>query len=105
MLPVSIHAVLPESMTGPGFKDVNKSRCCWAIIGTREKNKRKNEVNKAYYKAQRRNRNGLTPKQQELKELKIKVIELKDEGLSYRKIAEQLNVSLAKVQRALKSNY
>lgn len=76
-----------------------------SIIGTREKNKRKNEVNKAYYKAQRRNRNGLTPKQQELKELKIKVIELKDEGLSYRKIAEQLNVSLAKVQRALKSNY
>lgn len=66
------------------------------IISTEEKYRRKNE------KRTPRNEEGLTPKQAELQELKIKVLELKDQGLSLRKIAEELNITLGKVQRVLK---
>ena len=61
-----------------------------------EKYRRKNE------KRTPRNEDGLTPKQAELKELNSKVEELKEQGLSLRKIAEQLNITLGKVQRVLK---
>ena len=61
-----------------------------------EKYRRKNE------KRTPRNEDGLTPKQAELKELNSKVVELKEQGLSLRKIAEQLNITLGKVQRVLK---
>ena len=68
------------------------------IISTRvkydRKNKKRNEA--------RRNEEGLTPKQAELKELNSKVVELKEQGLSLRKIAEELNITLGKVQRVLK---
>ena len=68
------------------------------IISTRVKydrnNKKRNEA--------RRNDEGLTPKQAELKELNSKVVELKEQGLSLRKIAEELNITLGKVQRVLK---
>lgn len=68
------------------------------IISTRvkydRKNKKRNEA--------RRNDEGLTPKQAELKELNSKVVELKEQGLSLRKIAEELNITLGKVQRVLK---
>ena len=37
-----------------------------------------------------------------LKELNSKVVELKEQGLSLRKIAEELNITLGKVQRVLK---
>lgn len=37
-----------------------------------------------------------------LKELNSKVVELKAQGLSLRKIAEELNITLGKVQRVLK---
>ena len=53
-------------------------------------------------KVKRRNEEGLTPKQQELKELKTKVLNLKEQGVSYRKIAENVNITLGKVQRLLK---
>lgn len=68
------------------------------IISTRvkydRKNKKRNEA--------RRNDEGLTQKQAELKELNSKVVELKEQGLSLRKIAEELNITLGKVQRVLK---
>lgn len=66
------------------------------IISTEEKYRRKNE------KRTPRNEEGLTPKQQEMKELNNKVVELKEQGLSLRKIAEELNITLGKVQRVLK---
>lgn len=53
-------------------------------------------------KESRRNQNGLTSKQQELADLKIKVLELQQQGLSLRKIANNLNITLGKVQRCLK---
>ena len=68
------------------------------IIGTRVKYDRKNEKrNKA-----RRNEEGLTPKQVELKELKIKVLELRDQGLSMQQIANKLNINKTKVVRLTK---
>ncbi len=77
---------------------VEEQRHLKTIIGTRVKYDRKNEKrNKA-----RRNENGLTPKQQELQDLKVKILELKEQGLSLRKIANKLNITLGKVQRVLK---
>lgn len=68
------------------------------IIGTRVKYDRKNEKrNKA-----RRNENGLTNKQQEIVDLKVEILKLKEEGLSLRAIAKQLNKSLGSVQNILK---
>ncbi|SHK41754.1 helix-turn-helix domain-containing protein, partial [Tepidibacter formicigenes] len=71
----------------------------------REYDKRRDEIRKEKRKKARRNEQGLTKKQAELKELKIKIIELREQKLSYREIASKLNVSLGKVQRALKCNY
>lgn len=68
------------------------------IISTDEKYRRKNLKRNAA----RRNEEGLTPKQAELKELKVKVLELKGQGLSLRNIAKELNITLGKVQRILK---
>lgn len=69
------------------------------IIGTRVKYDRKNERrNKA-----RRNENGLTPKQQELQDLKTKILELKEQGLNNTQIAKQLNVDRKKVSRLVNS--
>ena len=53
-------------------------------------------------RAERRNENGLTKKQQELVELKTNVERLKNQGHSLRVIAKELNISLGKVQRVLK---
>ena len=68
------------------------------IIGLDEKYDRKNEKRRA----DRRNENGLTNKQQELQDLKNKVESMKDQGYSLRSIAKDLNISLGKVQRVLK---
>ena len=63
------------------------------IIGTRVKYDRKNEKrNKA-----RRNEEGLTPKQAELKREESKVKELRKKGVSMSKIAKELGISKAKV--------
>ena len=68
------------------------------IIGTRVKYDRKNEKrNKA-----RRNKNGLTNKQQEIVDLKAEILKLREEGLSLRAIAKQLNKSLGSIQNILK---
>lgn len=66
------------------------------IISTEEKYRRNNE------RRTPRNKEGLTPKQAELQELKVKILELKAQGLSLRKISEELNITLGKVQRVLK---
>ena len=68
------------------------------IIAKREKYDRNNERRQS----ERRNEAGLTKKQQEMKDLKEKIEELKAQGMSLRAIAESLGVSLGKVQRALK---
>lgn len=66
------------------------------IISKEEKYRRNN------LKRTPRNENGLTNKQQELQELRIKVLELKDQGLSNVKIAEILRTNESKIRRLLK---
>ncbi|KGJ47977.1 replication protein [Clostridium sp. NCR] len=68
------------------------------IIGTDEKYERNNERRRA----ERRNESGLTKKQQELQDLKIKIMKLKEQGLSNRAIGKQLNISEGKVRTTLK---
>ena len=50
----------------------------------------------------RRNENGLTKKQQELADLKLQIEELKEQGLSNRAIARELNCSEGKIRTILK---
>ena len=66
------------------------------IISTGEKYRRNNE------RRTPRNEEGLTPKQAELKELKKKVLKLKEQGLSNRAIAKELNCSEGKIRTILK---
>lgn len=68
------------------------------IIGIDEKYDRKNIKRRA----DRRNDNGLTKKQQELQNLKNKIMELKTEGLSNRAIGKKLNISEGKVRTTMK---
>ena len=75
---------------------VEEQKSLKTIIGKEEKYRRNN------IKRTPRNEIGLTKKQIELQELKIKVLELKEQGLSYRKIANMLNITLGKVQRCIK---
>lgn len=67
------------------------------IIGVKEKYKRNNKRrNKS-----RRNENGLTKKQQELQELKVKIEELKDQGLKQSQIIEVLGITLYKYKKLI----
>lgn len=67
------------------------------IIGVKEKYKRNNKRrNKA-----RRNENGLTKKQQELQELKVKIEELKEQGLKQSQIIEVLGITLYKYKKLI----
>lgn len=68
------------------------------IIGTEEKYNRNNERRRN----ERRNENRLTKKQQELQDLKKKIIALKEQGLSNRAIGRELNISETKVRNTLK---
>jgi len=63
------------------------------IIDTEEKRRRDYEKRRK----NRRNEEGLTKKQVEVMELKNKIKKLKEEGYSYRAIANQLNISLGLV--------
>ena len=63
------------------------------IIGTQEKYRRNNERRVQA----RRNENGLTKKQQKLKNEEIKVKEYRMQGLSMKKIADIMGISKAKV--------
>ncbi|MEE0566884.1 DNA-binding response regulator, partial [Clostridium sp.] len=69
------------------------------IISSKEKYRRCADVKKAKQKAKRRNEKGLTKKQQELEDLKIKINELKNKGNSVREIAKILGISKSKVGR------
>lgn len=66
------------------------------IISTGEKYRRNND------RRTPRNENGLTKKQQELQDLKAKILELKEQGLSNRAIAKELNCSEGKIRTILK---
>ncbi len=68
------------------------------IISKKEVKRRNNEQ----HRARRRNEDGLTPKQAELKILKEKIFNLRKKELSIRNIAEVLEVSKSKVSRLLK---
>ena len=68
------------------------------IIDTDEKYDRKNVKRRN----SRRNEEGLTKKQAELMKLKEQVDKLKNDGMSLRQIAVEVEISLAKVQRLLK---
>ena len=68
------------------------------IISKEEKDQRRNK----YKRDCRRNENGLTKKQQEKADLLALIEPLLEQGLSYRAIAKELNVTLGKVQRTLK---
>ncbi|MBS6509871.1 MAG: response regulator transcription factor [Paraclostridium bifermentans] len=76
----------------------NEQKHMKTIIGTDEKYERNNERRRA----ERRNEAGLTKKQQELQDLKIKIMKLKEQGLSNRAIGKQLNISEGKVRTTLK---
>ena len=67
------------------------------IIGTGEKYRRNN------IRRTPRNEEGLTPKQAELKELKVKVLQLKEQGLNNSEIARKLNIDRKKVSRLVNS--
>ena len=92
--------VLPKSETIIEWLDISEDEQRELI--TLKSKKIKQENNNTQRREKRRNAEGLTPKQAEIKELKNKVLELKEQGLSLRKIAEQLNINLGKVQRVLK---
>ncbi|MGL5245347.1 MAG: helix-turn-helix transcriptional regulator, partial [Sarcina sp.] len=68
------------------------------IISEQEKNRR----NAEYKRVKRRNENGLTKKQQELKDLKREILKLKKDGRSNRCIAKVLKISESKVRTTLK---
>lgn len=68
------------------------------IISQEEKYRRNNDKRKA----SRRNEEGLTKKQLEIKELKAKVMKLRQTGKTIREIAEELNISKSKVDRLSK---
>ena len=68
------------------------------IIGIDEKYDRNNERRRK----KRRNEEGLTKKQQELRDLKIKILALKEQNLSNRAIGRKLEISETKVRNILK---
>ena len=72
------------------------------IIGIEVKYDRRRVKDNEAKKAKRRNDNGLTLKQQELKKLKIKIKKLRLEGLSMQEIADKLNINKTKVVRLSK---
>lgn len=65
------------------------------IIGTDEKYHRNNERRKTL----RRNENGLTKKQQELKEIREKILELKELKYRNKEISNQLNIPVKTIER------
>ena len=72
----------------------NEQKHMKTIIGTDEKYERNNERRRA----ERRNENGLTKKQQELKNLYDKIKKLKNEGLTNKSTSEQLEIPLKTIE-------
>ncbi|MGL5753531.1 MAG: hypothetical protein ACRCXT_23500, partial [Paraclostridium sp.] len=75
-----------------------EQRSLETIIGTKEKYRRNNE--RRYNSI--RNEKGLTKKQQELEDLRAKVLALKEKGLNNTQISKELNIDRAKTRRLLK---
>lgn len=67
------------------------------ILISKEEKYRRNNIRRTP-----RNEKGLTKKQQELADLKIKILELQERGMSNRAIAKDLNISEYKVRSLLK---
>src|SRR3712207_8828090 len=69
------------------------------IISEKEVKRRTNIRTNEHHKIARRNKNGLTKRQQE-KQDKIKAVkELKDKGLMQKEIAKELKISIATIKR------
>lgn len=73
--------------------DETEQRSLISIIGTKEKYRRNNE------RRTPRNENGLTKKQQELNDLKLKIIELKNKGVKNKDISMELKIPLKTLER------
>lgn len=85
-----------ETLTDRLDITIEEQRHMKTIIGTQEKYRRNNE------RRTPRNENGLTKKQQELPDLKLKELELREQGLSNRAIARKLECSEYKIITLLK---
>ncbi|MCR8747266.1 DNA-binding response regulator [Romboutsia lituseburensis] len=72
-----------------------EQRSLSSIIGTKEKYRRNNE--RRYNLI--RNEKGLTKKQQELEDLKLKIIKLKNEGVKNKEISKELDIPLKTLER------
>ena len=72
------------------------------IISSKEKYRRCADKKKANQKAKRRNENGLTKKQQELEDLRARVVALKNKGFNNSQISRELSIDRNKVIRLLK---
>ena len=69
------------------------------IISGKEKYRRCADEKKARQRAKRINENGLTKKQQEIEDLNIKIIELKNGGMKNKLISEILSIPLKTLER------
>ena len=63
----------------------------------------KYDLNNEKRKNKRRNENGLTPKQQELQDLKVKILQLKKEKMKNKEIANKLSIQLKTLERHISS--
>lgn len=69
------------------------------IISKEEKNRRKNIANKEMYKKARRNKNGLTKREQQKEDTIKSIQELKAKGLSQSKVSKELGKGIATIKR------
>ncbi|MGL4991247.1 MAG: helix-turn-helix domain-containing protein, partial [Sarcina sp.] len=72
------------------------------IIGREVKYDRRRAKDNESKRAKRRNEDGLTKKQLEMRELKVKVLELKEQGMSLRKIAKEVGKAKGTIENILK---
>ena len=81
---------------------IEEQRHLKTIISAQVKYERKRFKDNETKKANRRNEAGLTAKQQELANLKIKVLQLREQGLTMQAIADKLKINKTKVIRLSK---
>ena len=93
--------VLPKSETIIEWLEISEEEQRELI--TLKSKKIKQENNNAQRREKRRNSEGLTSKQAELKKLKVKILELKEKGLNNSEIARKLNIDRKKVSRLVNS--
>lgn len=76
--------------------------CMKFIISKDEKRKRNNEYNKLKFKKQRRNKYGLTTRQQAKKDNEEKILKLINEGLNKTQISDKLNLNKSSMSTTYK---